>query len=457
MIITVDENNDAVRLDVYLAELYEGISRSKVQSAIKSGKVTVNSEIKKPSYVLKQNDKIEFETLIDKSEITLEPQNIPLEIVWEDENMAVVNKPSGMLTHPTYIETSDTLVNALLYKYGENLSDMNGEFRRGIVHRLDRNTSGLLMIAKNNKTHEYLANLIKNHELTKKYRAVLVGNYPRENDVITEPIGRNNVNPKKMAVRPDGKPSVTKLKVLEHFGNEATYVELDLITGRTHQIRVHTSYKHHPVYNDTLYGAGTGKLKTQEQVLQSYYLKFAKPFSSQIIELEIKPDEKLEKTLNYLKTGEFNMKRIFIFLSFLILLASMYLILLNTNVNIDMHWAYSKLLQAQTEAGLTDAGAYFKIKTSLSTIIMCFLAAGIFVGAGTVYMFLSASKEKIKAYKRELEKVSISGDSNSSKVQVLEAKLKTMEKALSSVVDERKQLEIQIQQLKNDLNGLNNK
>ena len=151
------------------------------------------------------------------------------------------------------------------------------------------------------------------------------------------------------------------------------------------------------------------------------------------------------------------MKRIFIFLSFLILLASMYLILLNTNVNIDMHWAYSKLLQAQTEAGLTDAGAYFKIKTSLSTIIMCFLAAGIFVGAGTVYMFLSASKEKIKAYKRELEKVSISGDSNSSKVQVLEAKLKTMEKALSSVVDERKQLEIQIQQLNNDLNGLNNK
>ena len=127
------------------------------------------------------------------------------------------------------------------------------------------------------------------------------GFYPNENDIILEPIGRNNVNPKKMAVRPDGRPSLTKLKVLEHFGNEATYVELELVTGRTHQIRVHTSFKNHPVYNDTLYGAGEGKVKTQEQVLQSFYLKFAKPFSSSIIELEIEPDEKLSKVLKYFR------------------------------------------------------------------------------------------------------------------------------------------------------------
>lgn len=301
MLLIADEDNFNKRLDVFLSEIYDGISRSKIQNAIKSGKVTVNGEEKKASYSLKIDDRIEFENLTPEKIIELEPENIPLEIVWEDENMAVVNKPSGMLTHPTFIETTGTLVNALLYKYGNNLSDTNGEFRRGIVHRLDRNTSGLLMIAKNNQTHEYLANLIKEHNLTKKYRAILKGFYPNENDVISEPVGRNNVNPKKMAVRPDGRSSLTKLKVLEHFGNEATYVELTLVTGRTHQIRVHTSYKNHPVYNDTLYGAGEGKVKTQEQVLQSFYLKFAKPFSTEIIELEIEPDEKLKKVLNYFK------------------------------------------------------------------------------------------------------------------------------------------------------------
>lgn len=301
MLLITDENSIDTRLDIYLSQLYDGISRSKIQSAIKGGKVLVNGEVKKPSYSLKFDDRVEFENLEPEKIIEIEPENIPLEVVWEDENMAVINKPSGMLTHPTFIETTGTLVNALLYKFGQNLSDTNGEFRRGIVHRLDRNTSGLLMIAKNNKTHEYLANIIKEHQLTKKYHAVLKGFYPNETDIISEPIGRNNVNPKKMAVRSDGRPSLTKLKVLEHFGSEATYVELELVTGRTHQIRVHTSYKNHPVYNDTLYGAGEGKVKTQEQVLQSFYLKFAKPFSSSIIELEIEPDEKLSKVLTYFR------------------------------------------------------------------------------------------------------------------------------------------------------------
>lgn len=301
MLLTIDENADNTRLDVYLSDLYEGISRSKIQNAIKSGKVLVNTQIKKPSYVLKEGDSVEFENLIEEKSLNIEPENIPIEIVWEDENMAVVNKPSGMLTHPTPLETSGTLVNALLYKYGaDSLSDLNGEFRRGIVHRLDRNTSGLLMIAKNNKTHEYLANLIKNHDMTKKYHAVLKGDYPLDEDVINEPIGRHKTQPHKMAVTPDGKPSTTILKVLERF-KEATYVELTLVTGRTHQIRVHTSYRHYPVFNDTLYGAGQGKIKTQEQVLQSFYLKFAKPFSAEIIELEIQPDEELSKVLTYFR------------------------------------------------------------------------------------------------------------------------------------------------------------
>ena len=301
MLLTIDENTDNTRLDVYLSDLYEGVSRSKIQNAIKSGKVLVKTQIKKPSYVLKEGDNVEFENLIEEKSLNIEPEDIPLEIVWEDENMAVVNKPSGMLTHPTPLETSGTLVNALLYKYGvDGLSDLNGEFRRGIVHRLDRNTSGLLMIAKNNKAHEYLANLIKNHDMTKKYHAVLKGDYPLDEDVINEPIGRHKTQPHKMTVTPDGKPSTTILKVLERF-KEATYVELTLVTGRTHQIRVHASFRHYPVFNDTLYGAGQGKIKTQEQVLQSFYLKFAKPFSAEIIELEIPPDEELSKVLTYFR------------------------------------------------------------------------------------------------------------------------------------------------------------
>ncbi len=300
MLIIADENAEGLRLDLYLSELYDGISRSKIQSAIKSDKVLVNKEGKKPSYILKEGDKIEFENLVPEKVLQIEPENIPLDIIWEDENMAVVNKPSGMLTHPTPNEVSGTLVNALLFKFGQNLSDINGEFRRGIVHRLDRNTSGLLMIAKNNQTHEYLANMIKNHDMIKKYHAILKGNYPLDNDVIEEPISRHKTKPHKMAVSADGKPSTTILKVLERF-DDATYVEINLITGRTHQIRVHTSYKKHPVYNDTLYGAGEGKVKTEEQVLQSFYLKFAKPFSAEIIELEIEPDEKLSKVLNYFK------------------------------------------------------------------------------------------------------------------------------------------------------------
>ncbi len=297
MIIFIDENDENTRIDNYLSNMFDDISRAKIQQAIKDGKVLVNGLVKKPAYSLKEGDKVEFDKLEDEV-LRIEPQNIPLDIVWEDGNMLVVNKPAGMLTHPTSNERENTLVNALLYKYGENLSDINGEFRRGILHRLDRNTSGLLMIAKNNKAHEFLANQIKNHEITKKYRAVIKGNYNGDEETINLPIGRNPKVPHKMAVVPDGKESTTILKVLERL-KEVTYVELTLITGRTHQIRVHMSHKHHPVYNDTLYGAAYGKVKTHEQVLQSYYLRFTKPFGGDIIELEIEPDEDINKVLNF--------------------------------------------------------------------------------------------------------------------------------------------------------------
>lgn len=299
MIIYVDENDENLRLDTFLASITGEISRSKLQNLIKSGHVTINGSAKKPSYPVKENDKIEFE-IPENETARIEPENIPLEIVYEDTNMLVVNKPSGMLTHPTASEKTGTLVNALLFKYGENLSDINGELRRGIVHRLDKNTSGLLMIAKNNKTHEYLADLIKNHKITKKYRTIVKGAYPIDEDVINLPIGRNTAQPHKMAVAENGKESITIVKVIERF-KDATYLDVTLITGRTHQIRVHLSHKGFPVFNDTLYGAGMAKVKTDEQVLQSYYLRFTKPFSDEIIELEIEPDKKITKVLKYLQ------------------------------------------------------------------------------------------------------------------------------------------------------------
>ncbi len=300
MIIYIDENDENKRLDSYLSEITPDLSRSKIQNFIKSGNVKINDSIKKPSYILKENDKIDFE-IPEEEKLEIKPQNIPIEIVYEDNNMLVVNKPSGMLTHPTTIERDNTLVNALLHKFNNNLSDINGEFRRGILHRLDRNTSGLLMIAKNNKAHEFLAEQIKNHTITKKYRAVVKGVIKENEFEINSPIGRNPNQPHKMMTRVDGKPSRTIVKVLERF-KEYTYIELTLITGRTHQIRVHMKSINHPIYNDTLYGAGQGKVKTDEQVLQSYYLRFTKPFGNEIIELQIEPDEKINKVLKYLRS-----------------------------------------------------------------------------------------------------------------------------------------------------------
>lgn len=296
MKILADDLSEEKRLDAYIRDYMQDLSRSKIADEIKAGNVKVNSKSQKPSYVVKEGDIIECN--ITEKMPTIEPEDTPIEIVWEDDNMLVVNKPSGMLTHPTPIETSGTLVNALLYKYGQNLSDVNGEYRRGILHRLDRNTSGLLMIAKNNKTHEWLVDNMKQGNIEKKYLALVKGVVERDEFIINKPIGRNAKQPHKMAVREDGKESVSSVRVLKRY-KDATLCEVHLITGRTHQIRVHMSYVGHPVYNDTLYGFGKMKVQTQEQVLESYKLSFPKPFNGEKIILEIPADEKFQKVIKF--------------------------------------------------------------------------------------------------------------------------------------------------------------
>ena len=300
MKLVADEFTSGIRIDTFLASaIGEGsLSRSKIQSEIKKGAVLINNKQVKPSYLLKEGDVIEFEPSVEDRIL---PEDIPLNIVWEDENMLVVNKPSGMLTHPTPLEKTGTLVNALLFRYGDSLSDINGEYRRGILHRLDRNTSGLLMVAKTNEAHEYLVNAMKDGKTEKKYLAVVKGGINDDEFIIDKPIMRNPHQPHKMMVAVGGKDSTSIVKVLERF-EDATLIEVQLITGRTHQIRVHLSSINHPVYNDTLYGFGKMKIKTEEQVLESYKLSFPHPFDGEVMSFEIPPDQKLEKVLNFLKS-----------------------------------------------------------------------------------------------------------------------------------------------------------
>ncbi len=301
-IFSVQSLSEPLRLDTFLTNGNLFPSRSQVQNLIKKEQVFVNGEVRKASFLVKNDDNIKI-ILSDDSSVIIKPENIPLDIVYEDENLLVVNKPKNMLTHPTNKETENTLVNALLYKYGyDGLSNINGVLRPGILHRLDRNTSGLLLVAKNNDAHEFLSKQIKNKSAVRKYLAVVLGTFKEKEGTINLPIGRNLSKPEKMAVIESGKPSVTHYKVLEEF-KDFSFIELTLETGRTHQIRVHMSYLNHPIVNDSLYNGTTFKVKTQEQVLQAYKLKFTAPKNNDIIELEIKPDKDIEKVLKFLRSN----------------------------------------------------------------------------------------------------------------------------------------------------------
>lgn len=296
----IDSEDVNTRIDTFLANIYSDVSRSFVQKQIKNGNVLLNGNTVKSSVILKAEDvlTILFESQTD---YIIEPENIPVEIRYEDDSMLVVNKPSGMLTHPTSTEMTGTLVNAMLYYTNGQLSDCNGANRPGIVHRLDRNTSGLLMIAKTNDAYEFLKTQMQQRTVEKKYYAVVCGNLEADEGTINKNIGRHKTKPEKMTVDDSGKLSITHYKVLERFGTH-TFIEINLETGRTHQIRVHMSYIGHPLVNDTLYGGCKLPVKTKEQVLQAFSLKFTSPYDSKERVITIDYDDDIIKTLNYLRS-----------------------------------------------------------------------------------------------------------------------------------------------------------
>ena len=240
--------NQEIRIDSYLKEELS-ISRSKIQKLIKQGLVTVNGKVISSNYLVKPNDLIIINDDLDYN-ISIEPENIPIDIIYEDNDLLVINKKSGMVVHPAPGHYTGTLVNALLYRFHLSTGEVN---RPGIVHRLDKDTSGLMLVAKNDQTHEALSRMIANKEVERHYLAIVDGVIKHDNGTIDAPIGRSTHDRKKMAVRADGKEAITHFRVLKRYDN-ATLIELKLETGRTHQIRVHMDYIGHPLVNDPVYG-----------------------------------------------------------------------------------------------------------------------------------------------------------------------------------------------------------
>lgn len=280
------------RIDKYLADLIEEVSRTELKEYFTQGKILVNGKVVKPSYKLETNDVIVVEE-IEQDEIDMVKENIPLDIVYEDDDLIVVNKPSGLVVHPAPGHTHGTLVNGLLYHCNQ-LSNMNGDIRAGIVHRIDKDTSGLLVVCKNNYAHRILAEQLKEKTTTRTYIAIVTGNISHNLGRIEAPIGRDPSNRQKMAVVQNGKPAVTHFKVLDRY-RDFTLLELKLETGRTHQIRVHMAYINHPVVGDPLYGV---KKQTTEfgQYLHAKTLGFVHPRTNEYMEFTSElPEEFIRK------------------------------------------------------------------------------------------------------------------------------------------------------------------
>ena len=297
--LIVSWEDEGVRIDKYLADNLEDITRNRIQKLIDEKQIKVNDKDIKSNYKVKENDEIHI-VIPEAVEINIEAENIPLDIVYEDEDLLVVNKPKGMVVHPAPGHYTGTLVNAIMYHCKDNLSGINGELRPGIVHRIDMDTTGLLVVCKNDYAHNFLAEQLKEHSITRKYHAIVYNSVKEDDGTVNAPLGRNPSDRKKMAIVRDGREAVTHYHVIDRFKN-FSYIECQLETGRTHQIRVHMTSINHPLLGDELYGPKTSNFNLQGQTLHAKVLGFVHPRTKEYMEFEVPLPEYFEKLINILK------------------------------------------------------------------------------------------------------------------------------------------------------------
>lgn len=284
--IIVDKENSGIRIDKYISLQDCDLSRSYIQKLIKDDAIIVNDEVVKTSYKVVEGDIVKI-TVPEPVEMSIEPEDIPLDILYEDKDIIIINKGKGMVVHPAAGHYSGTIVNALLYHCKGELSGINGVLRPGIVHRIDMNTTGVIVVCKNDKAHTFIANQLKEHSITRRYNAIVYNSFKADSGTIDAPIGRNQVDRKKMAINNGhGKRAVTHYKLLENYGTKYAHVECSLETGRTHQIRVHMASIHHPLLGDDVYGPLKNSFKLTGQTLHARVLGFIHPTTLKYVEFE---------------------------------------------------------------------------------------------------------------------------------------------------------------------------
>ena len=293
----VEENECDERLDKFLSEKMPDMSRSYIQKNIKDGKVSVNGKTVKSGYKLNVGDEVIL-IIEPLEELTVEPENIPLDIIYEDSDIIVINKPKQMVVHPAPGHYSGTIVNALLYHCKDSLSGINGVLRPGIVHRIDQDTTGVIVACKNDNAHRFIAEQLKVHSITRTYQAIVCNHVKEESGTIESTLGRHPVDRKKMAMNvKNGKRAVTHYKVLDNLNNRYTYIECRLETGRTHQIRVHMASLGNPILGDTVYGPAKSPHKLTGQTLHAKTLGFIHPTTKKYVEFDAPLPEYFQELL----------------------------------------------------------------------------------------------------------------------------------------------------------------
>lgn len=301
IVMEITPEMEGERIDKCISNYLESLSRSYIQKIIKDGKAYVNDAVVKANYKVKVDDKVQFE-IPDCEEPDIPPQDIPLDILYEDKDILIVNKPKDMVVHPAPGHYEGTLVNAIMFHCKDELSGINGVLRPGIVHRIDKDTTGSIIICKNDEAHRKIAQQLKEHSITRKYRAIVYGRIMEEEGTVNAPIGRHPADRKKMAINEkNGKPAVTHYKVLERF-DKYTYIECQLETGRTHQIRVHMTSIGHPLLGDEVYGNAKCPFKLEGQTLHAMTIGFIHPTTGEYVEYEAPLPEYFEHLLQILRT-----------------------------------------------------------------------------------------------------------------------------------------------------------